>query len=318
MLATKSIREKILAILFVVVLFLLVGIIFGSISLANKKANEKLRAEVRAAKIARELKLNFSKLSFEPNFVGVNARAYALFATSTNGQNTFLVQKNIDATLPIASITKLMTAIITLDNFDLNTVVEATPEYVGGDSTAYVLEMGHKYTVSELLNNMLISSDNDSARLLSSITGEAKFIELMNEKAKEIGLVRTKYTNVTGLDPLNGKGGVNISSISDLVNLLVYINNNYPRIFQLGKSQTKNFCDIDKNCKPIVTTNLLSGDKTFPLKIIGFKTGRTDLALKNLALITEPFDGIFLISIVLGSEDNFADTRALISNLKTN
>jgi D-alanyl-D-alanine carboxypeptidase (penicillin-binding protein 5/6) len=318
MLATRSIKEKIWAIIFVIILFLLVGIIFGSISLANKKATEKLRAEVKAAKIAREFKLNFSKLSFNPNFAGTSARAYVLFATSTNGQNLFLTEKNIDVTLPIASITKLMTAIVVQDNVDLNTVIEATPEYVGGDSTANVLEIGHKYRVAELLNNMLISSDNDSARLLSSVTGEARFVELMNEKAKEIGLVRTKYTNVTGLDPLDGKGGVNLSSASDLVNLLVYINNNHRQIFQFGKNPAKNICDVDKNCKPVLTTNLFYNDKTFPFKIIGFKTGRTDLALKNLALITEPFDGIFLISIVLGSEDNFADTRALISNLKTN
>ena len=230
-----------------------------------------------------------------------------------------MASKNSDLALPIASLTKLMDAVIILENVNPQTEVTATLDYVGLEESAYVLEIGKKYTVNELLANALVSSDNDSARLLSSTLGENNFIAKMNSKAKDLGLTQTSFTNPTGLDPATSSAQLskpNVSSVTDLANLLLYIKNKHPEILKLTTTASYNFCDINNYCKKVVSTDKLLGDKTFKFKIIGGKTGNTDLAGKNLALITEPLNGVFLLNIVLGSADNFADTVSLINNVK--
>ena len=79
-----------------------------------------------------------------------------------------------------------------------------------------------------------------------------------------------------------------------------------------------NICDVNNYCKVVISTDKFLTDKTFPYKIIGGKTGSTDLAEKNLALMLKTENNITIINIVLGAEDNFADTMSLINNLKIN
>jgi len=220
--------------------------------------------------------------------------------------------------LPIASITKLMTAVIILENIKLETEIKATRDYIGLEESTFVLETDKIYTVKELLANMLISSDNDSARLLSSTLGEVNFIAKMNLKAKELGLTKTNYFNVTGLDPDKSSNEVNVSSANDLANLLIYIKNKHPKILELTANPSYGFCDINNYCKTVTSTDKFLNDKDFKFKIVGGKTGSTDLAQKNLALIIEPIDDITIINIVLGAKDNFLDTESLINNITIN
>jgi len=172
--------------------------------------------------------------------------------------------------------------------------------------------------VKELLANMLIASDNDSARLLAGSLGTENFISKMNNKAQELSLTKTYFVNVTGLDPQKPVVELNISSPNDLANLLIYIKNKHPEILKLTTNATYNFCDVNNYCKIINNTDKLLGDAGFKFKIIGSKTGSTDVALKNLALITTATDNIFLLNIVLGSKDNFLDTQTLINNIIIN
>jgi D-alanyl-D-alanine carboxypeptidase len=321
----RTTKEKVFAILFVFILFLFVGSLFGYIGYINKKNTEKLQEKVRIEKLEAKEKTLLSQMVMSdilPN--EITAKSFLTMAISSRSFKKVINSKNPDDTLPIASVTKLMTAIVVLENIDLNTKVTATADYVGGDGTMNVLEIGKTYTAKELLYNMLIASDNDAAQLLASILGTENFVILMNKKAKDLNLIRTSFVNVTGLDPLvNGKA-YNISSSHDLAQLLIYINKNYQNIFEISRKAEYNFCDINNYCKNIISTDQLLTDPEFNLpgqnrqagyKIIGGKTGQTLLANKNLALITEPFDGIFLINIVLGSDDNFADTKTIFNHL---
>ena len=310
-------REKWLALLTVFLLFLFVGCILFFISLNNKIHTEILKSKVQKQQMEKEMRSRLEKISMDASPLdAVTSKAFFTLAVTDSGLRKILLQKNQDVILPIASITKLMVAIVTLENIDLNTVVTATADYVGLAQSAFVLELDNKYTARELLANALISSDNDSARLLSSILGEKNFITKMNLTAQKIGLRQTSYVNVTGLDPVDTSSSFNASSVSDLANLLIYIKDKHPEIFALTTKTQYTFCNVKANCKNIVSTDKLLDSKDLQFPIIGGKTGTTDLAGKNLALVTRLGDGVSLINIVLGSKDNFADSISLINHVR--
>ena len=138
----------------------------------------------------------------------------------------------------------------------------------------------------------------------------------MNVKARELGLASTSYVNDTGLDPHDLSYGPNVSTATDLANLLIFIKNNYPEILRITTKPQYNFCDINDYCKIVLNTDKLLENKDFRFRIVGGKTGSTDLALKNLAIVTAPLNGVSLVNIVLGAEDNFKDTISLINKIK--
>jgi D-alanyl-D-alanine carboxypeptidase len=118
----------------------------------------------------------------------------------------------------IASITKLMTAIVVLEHADLDDVVTVSPQAAGiGESTVY-LRAGEKLTVSELLRATLIPSANDAAEALALHVGAGsvdRFVGLMNEKANELGLTDTHFENPHGLDEAG-----HVSSARDVTTLV--------------------------------------------------------------------------------------------------
>ena len=312
-------KQKILALLIVVFLFSFVGTVFFTISINNRNKTAALRAEVLKVRKEKEMMNKLARISIATSTLfGLTSKSYLTIAITDNGLKKILDEKNSNLVLPIASITKLMVALVTLENIKPDAEIIATANYIGGEESFFVLEADKTYTVKELLTDMLVSSDNDSARLLSSILGEANFIAKMNQKAADLGMTQTKYVNVTGLDPKEITANLNTSTVSDLAKLIIYIKNNYPQIFKLSANDQYSFCDVKLFCKPIINTNKLFTDPDFKFKILGSKTGSTDLALKNLVLMISPVEDVTIISIVLGSEDNFADTKSLINHLLIN
>ena len=320
----NSKKEKFLALLVVIIIFLFAGSILFSISLNNK---EKHLVYIQN-KITRDLN---HKIDIELNNIfftsatssaieiatssQISSKSFLVLAVAINGNTKIITQKQPEYVLPIASITKLMDAVIMTENTDLNTKIKATKDYIGLEESAFILEPDKTYTVKNLISNSLISSDNDSARLLSSNLGEANFIKMMNSKAQELSMTNTKYVNVTGLDPQNINEGINVSTASDLAKLIIYISKKHPEILKITTNASYNFCDINNVCKIILSTNKILENKDFKYKIIGGKTGTTDLAGKNLILLTEITPNISILSITLGSKDNFTDTLSLINNI---
>lgn len=310
-------KERILAIVTVAVLFLVVGILFIYISFNNWQNTQILRNKVIQQRIAENNKQELQRvILISTSTPTIFSKSFLTLAMTNTGGQKILNQKEPDLVLPIASITKLMVGIITIENIKLDTKVKATLDYIGKEESTFIVETNKTYTVRELLANVLVSSDNDSARLLASVLGENNFIAKMNRKAQALGLTKTNFVNITGLDPKDSALGANVSTATDLANLLIYINNERPEILELTTKSQYNFCDINNFCKTIINTNKLLNDKDIQYKIMGGKTGSTDLALKNLVLITGLTDNLSLISIVLGSVDNFRDTKALINQVE--
>jgi D-alanyl-D-alanine carboxypeptidase len=319
-------KQKVLAVLTVLILFTLVGFLLFNISLNNRNKTQALKEVVQQLQIEKEAVRKIDSIHLEidnststPQSTStkslLTSKAYLTMIATDGGKSKILTEKNPELVLPIASITKLMSAVIVLENIDLKTEVKATLDYVGKEESYFVLEVDKVYSAKELLANSLIPSDNDSVRLLSSIIGTNDFITKMNLKAKELGLSNTKYVNVTGLDPKKPGDDMNVSTVTDLSKLLLYIKNKHPEILTITGNSVHDFCDINNYCKEIISTNKLLNKPDLKYKIIGGKTGTTDLAGKNLAVVTELMEGVSLINIVLGAEDNFADSASLINRV---
>ena len=348
--ADKKTKEKLLAGLTVFLLFLAVGSLLFYISRKNMARTDALRQQVIKQKTIQENKRKLEKIYLKNqsaldgvNYASpatavvdgpaINGQAFLTLALTADGTQKVLTAKNPDLALPIASITKLMVAAVIAENVDLETAVTVTADYIGLPESALVLELGRTYRVKDLLANALIASDNDSARLLASTLGENNFLARMNQLAETLGMTQTNFVNVTGLDtadagrlsPLNGvpnrsesrpASAVNVSTVSDLAKLLLYLRDRQPALLALTTKANYNFCDIYAYCRPVMSTNKLLENKEFGYKIIGGKTGSTALAQKNLALLFTLSPDIDVLNIVLGSPDNFSDTLTLISQIK--
>jgi len=243
-----------------------------------------------------------SPSSSDFNYSLVGARS-ALFADLKTGE--IFYAKNLDEQLYIASITKLMSAVVALKEFDLNEEVEVKRDWYDEDGMGWSLgfDKGDTVTVKTLLNAMLISSYNDSAYVLADHMdgGVDSFVEEMNNYSTKIGLKDTQFNNPSGLDTDGG----NVSTVEDLYRLAVIVYDNGTLMEILSRSYGDLEWDIGSG--RIYTTNSLMGK----YGNVAGKTGFTKLSGECFLGITE--DG--KLTVVLDSDDRFGDTRKLLLNL---
>jgi D-alanyl-D-alanine endopeptidase (penicillin-binding protein 7) len=167
----------------------------------------------------------------------VNARA-ALVMDATTGE--VLYSKNTNTSMPIASITKLMTAVITADA-RLNMSEEITLQQIdfagaGGKNSSSTLKAGDSMNRAEMLLVALMKSENPAAAALARTYpgGRQAFIAAMNAKARQLGMTSTRYVESTGLDPHN------VSSARDL-GILVSAASQYGLIRQFSTTAHYDF-----------------------------------------------------------------------------
>lgn len=129
----------------------------------------------------------------------VSARHAALYEPATD---TFLYDKNGDDRAPMASTTKVMTALIVLEKANLDQVVTIPPEACGIEGSSIYMKPGEKLTVRDLLYALLLQSANDAAAALALTVGGSirNFAALMNERAQALSLSNTHFVNPHGLD----------------------------------------------------------------------------------------------------------------------
>lgn len=228
-------------------------------------------------------------------FINVKASYVVLNAND----NSVIEGNNIHEQKLIASITKVMTAHIVIDNANLNDIVTVGKEINNAHGSSIYLSLGEKITVKDLLYGMMLRSGNDAAIVLANYVGGSveNFVSLMNEEAKKIKMYNTIFYNPTGLDD-DVKG--NISSAYDMALLTSYAikNSEFKKIFK-----TKRY-----KCK----TNLKSYDwhnKNKALKmskyVTGGKTGYTKKAHRTL-ITTGLDDDIPLVIVTLDFSDDFS------------
>lgn len=263
-----------------------------------------------------EILKNFHSLkplrNWEIKSLEIEATAGMVVEIDRLGREKVLFKKNEKKPLPIASITKLMTALVVLDNYDLSYTFPISENAVLQEGKQGQLQVNEIISVKDLLYIMLIESSNDAAYALSEVLGVNSFVDLMNLKAKVLNLNNTHFVNPTGLDPLNSETPINYSTAEDLVKLTHFLLKKHSSIFQiLNLKQFHLYRPNGTYHHLLLNTNELLGE--YP-EIVGGKTGQTKRAKGTLVLVSKsPRKTGYLIYVILGAKDRFAEARKLIN-----
>jgi len=219
--------------------------------------------------------------------------------------NRVLFSKNPEKIRPIASVTKIMTAIVIMEEKDLDGIVTVEPAASWVTGSKMYLAPFEKIKVKELIYGMLIKSANDAAKALEAHFGRDELATLMNDKAEWLGLSDTKFTEASGLDQEN------TSSVKDLAIISGYALKN-KQFRNIVKKRKYTAVSADGRIQhPISTTNRLL--KNYP-DIYGLKTGYTDEAGYCLVSLAGQKNHQ-IVSIVLGSQSDdarFDESRKLL------
>lgn len=215
----------------------------------------------------------------------------------------YLYEKNIHERFYPASTTKLMTALVALEQYDLGAEVVVPSQNVVGQKMG--LFSGEQITVSELLRGMLVYSANDAAEVLASLHpgGREGFVASMNQKAQSLGLKNTSFENPAGFD-----SDKNYSTAYDLYRLSRQAIDN-PFIAETVAIKHLEVKSIDqKTIHYLKNTNELLGAVE---GVVGIKTGWTETARENLITLLKR-NNKEIVLVMLGSQDRFGETQQLI------
>ena len=208
----------------------------------------------------------------------------------------------------IASTTKIMTAIIAIENSDLSKEIEVTDIIYESFGSGIYIEVGEKITIKDLLYGLMLRSGNDAALVIAeAISGsEEEFVYLMNEYATNLNMKNTIFYNPHGLEESNGNA--NTSTTLDMAKLTKYAMENsvFREIFKTKKYTVKT------NYKTYVWHNknkLLSLDY-----ITGGKTGFTELARRTL-VTTGSKNNINLVVVTLNDPNDWQDHKEIYENI---
>jgi len=244
--------------------------------------------------------------------IKLEAKAVYVFDI-VKGEPIFELNKN--AQLPLASIVKIMTLLVSSNEVLPGVIVEISEEAIRetGDDNLLV---GERWNFSDLLDFTVVKSSNDGASAIASAISalsfggnKDNFIDKMNKFAREIGLEQTYFLNETGLD-MNKNISGSYGSAEDMTKLFIYVLKNNPKILDATQYPTLEVSSKDARHN-IVNSNKLTASVS---GILASKTGYTDLAGGNLVVI---FDAGFMhpvVVAVLGSsqEGRFEDMKKLM------
>lgn len=273
----KYIKEKIIVSIFIFIF------IFTTSSLANIDDDE----EINLDEIEEEVIETSSQIETEPT---LNSRI-ALVYDRTSGN--VIYEKNGYKTVPMASTTKIMTAIVVLENANLQDTVTVEKKAAGTGGSRLGLKVGDKITVNDLLYGLLLRSGNDAAVALAIHVGGSieGFATLMNQKSNELNLNNTNFETPHGLDSKN-----HYTTAYELAKMADYA---------LKKEKFKKIVGT-QNCnitisgvqRNISNTNELLG---YLNGVYGVKTGFTNGAGRCLVTACKR-DNLDIITVVLGAD----------------
>lgn len=218
--------------------------------------------------------------------------------------STILAASDLSATAPIASVTKLMTAVVAAEEINLDSRVRVTsPTFV----QSLIPRLSERSSVSmySLLQLLLVESSNEASEVIAAQIGREEFIAAMNAKARQLGMFDTTFVDPSGL------GDGNVSSLGDLYILSRYINENRSFIFEISAEAKVPSAYVGGEFDGLINFNEIEGLENF----VGGKVGETTAAGQtSVSLHTVEFNGSerTLVVILLGSEDRTEDIKTLI------
>ncbi len=259
--------------------------------------------EVLAAQIEKREGAPTKTLETEPT---VSAESYVIIDVASG---SVIASRNPSAVRPVASLTKLLTALTVEQKANSDDIVTVGRNVLKAEREGSDMQLkpGEKIRVQDLLAGLLISSANDAAVALAEhISGsERQFAEEMNAVALSYGLARTHAVNATGFDNKQ-----HFSSAYDMGLLLLHAWRD-PVLGLYLRTSSQTVTSVDGSQKHFLkTTNRLLGERT---DILAGKTGFTDAAGQSLAIVAENENGNPVIAVLLGSKDRFTDMNHLLN-----
>ncbi len=264
---------------------------------------------------------NGFSFSYGDDFLNLNGESAILVDANTL---EVLYEKNSKSQFFPASTTKIMTAILAIELGNLDDIITIDQEVVDlTDGSHIALEPGEELTLEQLLNALLIASANDSALAIGKyVTGDLNsFIQLMNDKAKDLGALDTNFVNPNGLHD-----NLHLTSTYDLALIAKYAmtneifrdivkNHKYTIPPTNKKTESRNL--YSKNKLLFSNQKINIDDNSVPIKypgVQGIKTGYTSISRNCLVAAVER-DGQSFISVVLKSEGSniYSDTHKLFN-----
>jgi D-alanyl-D-alanine carboxypeptidase (penicillin-binding protein 5/6) len=236
----------------------------------------------------------------EPDVSGVSAQSFLVF-NLTSGET--LLQKNPNLQLNIASLTKLMTALVVYNNLDLNKSFIVSPKDTLNVAPTLGLLAGDEVKALDVFNAMLIGSSNDAALALADFTvrdTDEDFPSLMNSYARVLGMQDSHFSNPMGFDSI-----YNYSTAEDL-KALISVTEKLSVFTDLGRRPSYRFSGAKKTYYTEATNKLIAGHPD----IQAIKTGSTPAAGETMATKFNMGENDIII-IVLKSRDREGDTLKL-------
>lgn len=247
-------------------------------------------------------------ITFNSNvYAAVNSASSYILMDAKTGR--VLLSKDKDNSMLIASITKIMTSIIVLENTSIDNIVTVDDSILKAYGSGIYIQIGEEISVKDLLYGLMLRSGNDAAIMLATyISGsEEEFVKLMNEKAKELHMTNTTFNNSSGLDENKG----NYSTTYDMALLTKYAMNN------------KIFMEIVGTKSYVTKTNFKSYSWTNKNKLLkydfitGGKTGYTEKAKRTL-VTTANINNMDLIVVTIRDSDDWNTHLDLYNYAKEN
>lgn len=236
------------------------------------------------------------------SFVQTSAKAMCVIEGNSN---RVLYQKNKDSQLPMASTTKIMTAITAIESCeDLDEVFEISPKAVGISGTSLYLRKGERMSIRDLLYGLMLVSGNDASVAIGEhVAGSTKkFVDLMNHKARKIGAVNSHFDNTHGLD-----SPTHYTSAYDLALITNYALKN-PIFKEIVSTKNIKITNEAGKTRYLKNKNKLLSSLDC---CIGVKTGFTNDAGRCLVSACER-KGMTLVCVVLNCVPMFEESRGLL------
>ena len=245
----------------------------------------------------------------ENKIPNITADAYIVIDNKTN---KVLYNKNENKKMYPASTTKILTAIMTLENCDLDDTVTASYDAVMSIPEGYSIaniQIGEQLTVEQLLELLLVHSANDAANVLAEFVGGSmdSFINMMNTKINELGITNSHFTNAYGKHDEN-----HYTTAKDLTNIMQYCLKNETFRKISGKASCAISATNKYGTRSYSSTNelLIPSSSSYYNYLISGKTGFTSQA--QGCLVSAAYrDNLELVGVVLYSNSRFTDTSKM-------
>ncbi len=235
--------------------------------------------------------------------LGVSAASAVLMEAESGA---VLYEKDADARRPMASTTKIMTALVAIEENDLAKVVSIPKEAVGVEGSSVYLVANEKLTMEQLLYALMLESANDAATAIAILTAGsvADFAVLMNRKATDLGLADTSFENPHGLD---GEG--HYTTARDLAKLAAYAlqNETFRRIVSTYRQAIP--LNGEQGIRVLLNHNRLLRSYE---GCVGVKTGFTKRSGRCLVTAAER-EGVTLVAVTLNASDDWNDHRQMLN-----